>query len=99
MNFVSLKAYKAYNAYRTYKAFNRVKVMSNRQVFQTQSPITNVKLCDIYEAFEATSKLTYIQKKDYFASLGLDLDRVEKYLKPVLVLEYLYTTTKFCEFK
>ena len=43
MNFVSLKAYNAYNAYRTYKAFNRVKVMSNRQVFQTQSPILSDK--------------------------------------------------------
>ena len=61
-----------------------------RQVFQTQIPITNVKICDIHDAYQATTKLSYIQKKDYFASLGIDLDRVEKYLKPVLVLEYLY---------
>ena len=74
-----------------------VRVRSNRQVFQTQSPITNVKLRDIYEAFEATSKLAYVQKKDYFASLGMDLDRVEKYLKHVLVLEYLYTLSNICK--
>ena len=68
----------------------RSSIHTERQVFQMHPPKTFVKISDVHDAVQTTKKFTYNQKKHYFESLGIDLNRVERYLKPVLVLEMMF---------
>ena len=62
----------------------------NRQVFQCHPPRNVVSLLDIQDAIDATYRLDFNNKSQYFYSVGIDIDRVCYYLETVKRLNSLW---------
>lgn len=66
-----------------------------RTIFQTNPPLKDITLQDVEELIECSVSLNIQNKKDYFASHGIDYDRVQTYYQVVSYLNRCYDRPYF----
>lgn len=71
-------------------------MIDNRSIFQ--APVNKaalITLFDVKDAFGATRKMTFKDKRAYFESVGIDYDRAYHYYDKVIRLNELYNKRRF----